>query len=164
LSPEPRDKPAVDRERLANFERALARQRDAALADPAPSDDDEAKPERVFALMGGASRRGSWEPPSRVQVRCLMGGITLDFRDADLLEGTTVVDVRVMWGGVKILVPPDVHVESAGMGLMGGFEGPQHRAPDPATPTIRVEGFALMGGVEVKIRDPEEPAPTKAPA
>ena len=57
---------------------------------------------RVIAVLGGSSRKGSWEPPARLRVPALMGGVELDFREANLLEGETVVDVLAVMGGVTI--------------------------------------------------------------
>ncbi|MCP5042486.1 MAG: hypothetical protein GY944_15785 [bacterium] len=54
-------------------------------------------------------------------------------------------------GGVSILVPPGVEIDSNGLGIMGGFSSPAN-TQDPDAPLIRVRGFALMGGVEVKVK------------
>ncbi len=85
---------------------------------------------RVVAILGGASRKGSWEPPARLQVLALMGGVELDFREADLLEGETVVEVLAVMGGVNIVVPPDIDVEASGVGFLGGFGSLSSQAKD----------------------------------
>jgi len=54
-------------------------------------------------------------------------------------------------GGVEILVPPGVRVETSGIGVMGGFES-FSQSGDPAAPLLRISGFALMGGVEIAQR------------
>jgi hypothetical protein len=61
---------------------------------------------------------------------------------------------------VEIIVPPNLNVESHGIGIMGGFD---HNAkymeqPDPTAPTVRISGVALMGGVEVTVRHAGESA------
>ncbi len=106
----------------------------------------------VIAVMSGAVRKGQWEPAGRFRVLAVMGGVELDFRDADMLDGTTEIDVLAIMGGCKIVVPPDVAVEVTGSGFMGGFTHLRHRPPEHDAPLIRIKGLAVMGGVEVKVK------------
>lgn len=152
----------VDRRRLEEFERGLdeARQRQANL--PAPSERREPRSQiyhpadehqSVFALLGGSTRRGNWEPAARIDCTAIMGGVNLDLREADLIEGTTTIRCFAFWGGINIIVPPDVDVEADGTGIAGGFDHMDYRAPDSAVPTVRVEGVALMGGVTIRVKE-----------
>lgn len=110
-------------------------------------------------ILGASNRRGHWTAARRNVVVGVMGGCTLDFRDAVMPPGVTDVQAFAFCGGVEVIVPPWMRVESSGIGLMGGFEH-NHDAPqpmsDPLAPVLRVSGFALMGGVEVKVRLPGE--------
>ena len=106
----------------------------------------------VLALMGGAQRKGQWDPPARLYVASVMGGVELDFRYADLLEGITDVIVLTVMGGVNIVVPPDLDVDANGVGLLGGFKSLSRRAGDPDAPLLRIKGLAVMGGVNVKVK------------
>jgi hypothetical protein len=108
--------------------------------------------ETITAVMGGAVRKGEWEPAELVQVISIMGGVELDFRDAVMLEGVTELEIRVIMGGVEVIVPDDIDVETEGMGVMGGFEHFRHTSGDPNAPLLRITGFALMGGVDIKLR------------
>ena len=110
----------------------------------------------VVAIMGGASRRGQWAPARKNFAFTMMGGAELDFREAVLGPGVTEVQVFAMWGGIQIIVPPGMNVESHGIGIMGGFDHFTEMAPDPDAPTLRVTGFACMGGVEISQRYPGE--------
>lgn len=116
----------------------------------------------IAAIMGGASRAGRWVPAERTTVFALMGGAELDFREARLPAGVTEVVAVAIWGGVEIIVPPDLNVEIGGTAIMGGFEQTEdaHFEPDllPAEEprTLRITGLALMGGVEIKVRYPGE--------
>ncbi len=113
-------------------------------------------PEREFAvaLMGGTARKGHWTPARKNYVVAVMGGADLDFREAALGPGVTEVQVYTMWGGVDIVVPPGVNVETRGIAIMGGFEsrGETEGPVGVDAPTIRVTGVALMGGVDVSVR------------
>ena len=120
------------------------------LAFEQEEDGDEV--DTVVAVMSGAARKGQWEPAGRFRVLAIMGGVELDFRDADMLDGTTEVNVLAIMGGCKIVVPPDVAVDVNGSGFMGGFTHLRHRPPDQDAPLIRIKGLAVMGGVEVKVK------------
>jgi hypothetical protein len=113
----------------------------------------------ILAIMGGAERRGPWRPAEHNFVLCLMGGADLDFRDAQLPPGMTEVFVVACMGGCEVIVPPDLPVEVNGIGIMGGFghREPASR-PSPDMPLLRINGFALMGGVDVRVRLPGETA------
>ena len=107
---------------------------------------------RILAILGGSVRKGAWEPPARLQVLALMGGVELDFREADLLEGETVVEVLAIMGGVNITVPPDVDLQVDGTGFLGGFTSVGNRAKDADAPRLIIKGLAVMGGVDVKVK------------
>jgi hypothetical protein len=89
-----------------------------------------------------------------------MGGAELDFREAPMPPGVTEVRVVAFWGGVDIVVPPDVRIECSGVGILGGFDE-AHTAEcttSPEAPVLRVTGLALMGGVSIAVRNPGESA------
>jgi hypothetical protein len=87
-----------------------------------------------------------------------MGGTELDFREAALPQGVTQVQVLAIMGGVEIIVPPGVNVDSHGIGIMGGFEDAGEQEHDPSAPTLRIAGLAVMGGVDISVRYPGESA------
>jgi hypothetical protein len=112
----------------------------------------------MMALMGGVHRQGPWTVPRRLKVRAIMGGVILDFREARIPEGGADVHIDAVMGGVQIIVPPHLALETHGTAIMGGFEA-LDRAPaelDPATPFLRIHGLAVMGGVGIETRLPGE--------
>jgi len=114
----------------------------------------------IMSIMGGSERKGRWIPARRSNVIALMGGHALDFREALMAPGVTEVWIFAMWGGVEIVVPPGLPVEVDGLAIMGGFDfdsnEPTDRTPDQ--PLLRIRGMALMGGVEVTVRQVGETA------
>lgn len=109
----------------------------------------------AIAILGGSRRAGRWTPPDTLLAIAMMGGVDLDFRDAVLGPDGVEVTCFAFWGGIEITVPPDVHVDTHGFALLGGFEQGAERetTAGPEAPTIRITGFALMGGVDVKVRE-----------
>lgn len=116
--------------------------------------------ERGFgvAIMGGYRRAGRWKPARNNYSIAIMGGAEIDFREAVMGPGVTELHIFTLWGGVEVIVPPGMNVESHGMGIMGGFEHAPDRPPDPNAPTLVVSGVALMGGVEITVRHAGESA------
>lgn len=113
--------------------------------------------EIVVAVLGGSTRKGRWSPARSNYAVAMFGGAELDFREAVLAPGLTDVKVFAFCGGVEIIVPPGLNVESHGLALLGGFEhAGDSGEPDPDAPTLRVTGVACMGGVEVAVRLPGE--------
>jgi hypothetical protein len=110
----------------------------------------------VIAFMGGAERTGSWLVPRELKVWAALGGALIDLRDAKFAPGVTEIDVTAFMGGVEIIVPRGVRVETLGAGVMGGFgaSAGDASALDPGQPVLRVTGLAIMGGVEVKVQKP----------
>lgn len=105
----------------------------------------------VIAVMGGSDRRGRWTPARHNYVVAVMGGVVLDFREAAMDPGVTEVYVLAFMGGVEIIVPPGLRVDSNGIGIMGGFEhaGDARFPVDTSVPVLRVTGAGVMGGVEI---------------
>jgi len=100
----------------------------------------------LLAIMGGVTRRGRWVVPPRMQVWAVMGGVTLDLRDAQFTAAVTEIRILAVMGGVQIRVPPGVRLETDGVAIMGGFDdNPGVFRSD--SPVVRVTGFAFMGGV-----------------
>ncbi len=111
----------------------------------------------AIALLGGARRRGRWRPPDHLVVTAVMGGVELDFREAELPVGETRVTIFTFWGGVDITVPPGMRVEVNGVALMAGFDDQSdHTSADEGGPVLRIDGVAIMAGVNVKVRRPGE--------
>jgi hypothetical protein len=132
-----------------------------AAAGPALVPSSEVPPRGgIFAVMGGHERAGSWIVPRQLKVVVLMGGAEIDLRDARFGPGITEIEVFVIMGGVNIIVPPGVRVESIGAAFMGAFElkAGDATALSPAHPVLRLSGLAIMGGVETETRLPGESA------
>jgi hypothetical protein len=119
-----------------------------------PEEARDREPERtVLAVMGGAERRGDWFAGGDLHVVAIMGGVVLDFREAQLPAGVTDVEIVAVMGGVEIIVSPETRVASSGIGILGGFGSagePTRKPVHGEAPTLRVSGVAIMGGVEIR--------------
>ncbi|MEJ6012804.1 DUF1707 domain-containing protein [Corynebacterium sp. H127] len=109
------------------------------------------------ALMSGTEKKGVWTiAPSHLSIS-VMGGTSLDLRQARFAAQKVTINAFAVMGGVDIIVPEDVRIICDGVALMGGFgviDDKQVRLamadiPHDA-PTVRITGLALMGGVDVR--------------
>jgi hypothetical protein len=107
------------------------------------------------AIMSGARRKGRWVVPRTYVGVAVMGGIELDLREAQFSEPEVTIHAYTLMGGIEITVPEDIDVDVSGIAFMGGFDHNASGPGAPGAPRVRVIGFALMGGVDVR-RKPQK--------
>lgn len=116
----------------------------------------DVRPSQTFAsVFSGVTKRGEWYPARSTQVVAFFGGVDLDYTQAHLPDGVSTIAVLCAFGGVSIVVPPGVNVESSGVGIFGAFDNKVPDAPRGDGPTLRIEGLCLFGGTDVKQKRPK---------
>ncbi|HEU5035471.1 MAG TPA: DUF1707 domain-containing protein [Nocardioides sp.] len=129
------------------------------LAPPAPAPQATPPPEqqpttqRHVAILGGFDRAGAWVVPPRLSIFAVLGGAELDLREARFAAREVTITVNCFMGGAQITVPPHVDVVLEGTGIMGSYSGPSRRVRaelDENSPTVRIRGVAVWGGVSVE--------------
>ena len=86
----------------------------------------------------------------------ILGGGTIDLRQADMQEESIFIEIFACMGGVDLRVPMDWHVVIKGIPFLGGMD-------NSTNPTVKnngdtsqkkksliIKGMAVMGGIEVK--------------
>lgn len=117
-----------------------------------------------IALMSCFGRAGRWVVPRRFTGLAIMGGGSIDMRDASFAEQTTRITVLALMGGIDIVVPEDAEVRAHGLGILGGFGGRHATGPGQAgTPVIIVTGLAIMGAVGIRRRPSKKDSNGEAP-
>lgn len=109
-------------------------------------------PSTSIAVMSGVDRRGVWTVPRQHSVVAVMGGVDIDLTEARFAEREVTISIFTLMGGVDIVVPEGLDVRVNGVGFMGAFEDGRKgdREPAPGSPIVRITGFAMMAGVDVK--------------
>jgi hypothetical protein len=113
---------------------------------------------RLLSFFAEVKRRGAWAPARQIEARIIFGSMLLDLREARLQPGVTEIDASVVFGELKVMVPPGVRVVSEGSAIFGSFD---HSAPEwdelaPDAPTVRITGSAVFGSTRVIVRLPGE--------
>jgi hypothetical protein len=104
---------------------------------------------RSFAIFSGAELHPT-VPFEGADLTALMGGAKLDLSNAPMARDTAVIDVFALMGGAEILVPRDWDVTTRVVSLMGGVSDKRRPMTVPASKHLIIQGFAVMGGVEIK--------------
>jgi class 3 adenylate cyclase len=106
-----------------------------------------------IAVMSGSQTKGRWRIGARTTAVAVMGGCEMDLRYAEIDSPEVVITAVAFWGGVKIIVPEGIDIVVEGFSLMGGRSVKVRDVPMvPGSPRIRIRGFAVMGGIEVRSR------------
>eukprot|EP00440_Ansanella_granifera_P007899 gb/GFBE01008546.1/.p1 GENE.gb/GFBE01008546.1/~~gb/GFBE01008546.1/.p1 ORF type:complete len:113 (+),score=21.64 gb/GFBE01008546.1/:1-339(+) len=78
---------------------------------------------RFVGFLHGANQFGRWIPPAEIKARAVAGGATIDFSQAFFTHPVISIRATAFWGGVTLVVPPNVVVEQNGQAILGGFVG-----------------------------------------
>lgn len=108
-------------------------------------------------MFGGSRQQIRDEVFHGGEIHCLFGGSELDLTRTSLPEGTTILDVRCLFGGITLTVPTDWNVQLQTQSIFGGFVEENH--PPRTAPAndrmLLIRGSCIIGGGEVRYRDPE---------
>jgi hypothetical protein len=105
------------------------------------------------AVMSGSRAKGRWRTTGRTTAVAIMGGCDIDLRHAEIDGSEIVITALAFWGAIQIVVPEGFDVELEGFSFMGARNLRLRNVPRvPGSPHIRVRGFAMMGGIDVRSR------------
>jgi hypothetical protein len=104
----------------------------------------------ALAVLGGVDRRVTAEGFQGADITAFMGGGKLDLREAKMSGPEAVVDILAIMGGFEIVTPETWHVIVDVVPLMGGYEDKTRHPAEPSAPRLRLRGFVMMGGLEVR--------------
>lgn len=104
----------------------------------------------ITAIFSGVKRRILSKNFQGGDITAFMGGAEIDLTQADI-PGTVTMDITAVFGGVKLIVPPDWDVQSHATAVFGGVEDKRYTHPAVQTHKVLVlDGAAVFGGIEIK--------------
>lgn len=114
------------------------------------ADEEHAEYIRTFAMLSGSELRPMSRPFRGADLSAVLGSVNLDLTSARMEGDTARIEVFAFCGGIEIHVPPDWTVTSKVATLLGGFSDKRRPTTTLPTKTLILDGFAVMGGIEVK--------------
>lgn len=105
------------------------------------------------AFFSGTERRVTSQEFKGGKLTSIFGGTDLNLINANLAEGTNILDVFVLFGGTDIVVPADMNVRVQVTAIFGGFSDERkviNENIDNDGKELVIKGLVLFGGGEVK--------------
>ncbi len=105
----------------------------------------------ITAVLGGIKRNILSKNVTGADITAFMGGAELNFTQADI-NGRVIIDMTLIMGGCKLIVPSNWQVISEITAIMGGIDDKRNIMPTTNAANSKVlilKGVALMGGIEI---------------
>lgn len=104
------------------------------------------------SIFGGGVKRFSSQNIRGGNVTAVFGGSEIDLVSSQMADKGAVLDMFIMFGGTKLIVPGSWQVKSEATSLFGGFTDKRHIKPDQeiSEKVLLIKGVVLFGGVEIK--------------
>ncbi len=103
----------------------------------------------MVSVFGDVRRQGNWTIAEQTTAVPVFGDIRLDLREASFETQTVTVKAYVVFGDLKLIVPPGVQVDLRGFTIFGDHDLKQRTVAPEDAPRLVVEGYAVFGDVKV---------------
>ena len=104
----------------------------------------------ITAIFGGVKKNMISKNFKGGDITAFMGGAEINLSQADF-KGKVMIDNFNMFGGTKLIVPPDWDGQSEVVAIFGGVD--DKRPPAPAASPDKVlflDGTCIFGGIEIR--------------
>lgn len=119
--------------------------------DLGPAEPEPGEPLTVKGGVQGAERTGRWKVPARIVAHGGLGGVRLDFSQAECRLREVEVDVNAGAARVVLVVPVGWKAETDAVDLsFGRLRNKTSGAHLPGTPVLRITGTCGMGRVHIR--------------
>lgn len=106
----------------------------------------------VNNFMGGSKKEFTYPKLRGGIINNVMGGSEIDLRTSNM-DKTATIEVFLLMGGAKIMVPKDWNVSFETINIMGGTKDQiedEESNSENTNKTLIIKGTVLMGGLQVK--------------
>jgi hypothetical protein len=100
--------------------------------------------------IGGIRHRGRWRVPRHTVAIAVLGGVDVDFSEAELAAPEVMITKVSIIGGVNVRVPPGIRVEVSNFAIIGGRNVNLSGPLAPNAPVLHIRSFSIIGGVNVR--------------
>jgi len=107
---------------------------------------------RISTVLSSSKRAGSWTVPLRLEIRGLIGDLTVDLRDAIFCSDVLDIDLDLLLGNLVIIVPAGAQVENEAEERWSSTSHSTRsaRGAGPIGLLIRLTGRVRWSNVEIK--------------
>lgn len=118
---------------------------------------------RISTVLSSSTRAGSWTVPLRLQLKVVLGDLTLDMRDAVFGSEVLDIDVQMTLGNLVLIVPAGAQVENECDERMSSSSHSTRslRGAAPIGLLIRITGRVRFSNLEIKEKLPTGEEPVK---
>jgi len=104
-----------------------------------------------LAVFGGGTRNVVSKDLKGGQITAIFGGSDIVLKEAQPAPNC-IIDVFVLFGGTKLIVPDDWVIKSDVVSIFGGFNDKRNIASSQidSNKVIRIKGLVVFGGGEIK--------------
>ncbi len=103
-------------------------------------------------IMGGVKKNVISKQFRGGNIECIMGGAEINLSQSDIQE-TATLEVTVVMGGAKLIVPANWEIRSEAVVILGGIEDKRKQIIDRTslpTKTLIIKGSCIFGGIDIK--------------
>jgi predicted membrane protein len=103
-------------------------------------------------VFGGHERKINSNEFKGGKITSTFGGGTYDLRTAKLANGVNILDLVNVFGGCKLIVPPDWEITVEVVAVFGGFSDKRYNLPtitEKSGKQLIIKGIAIFGGGEL---------------
>jgi predicted membrane protein len=104
-------------------------------------------------IFGGGEFRFDSKTLRGGSITAIMGGGTIDLREADIGDDNMILDLTAIMGGIELIVPKHWKVIVQATPILGGVENnaiSSNLEPGKQEKRLVIDGTAIMGGIEIK--------------
>lgn len=103
----------------------------------------------LFAILSSIESKVTASAYNGGHATALLGGITIDLRNADIKD-ISELNLTAIMGGIDVLVPKTWAINVSGTPLLGGWENTASKPTKSNAPTLNINATCIMGGIEIK--------------
>lgn len=101
------------------------------------------------AVFSGQDVNFTGEIFKSAEVNAIFGGMKVDLSNAVIADGA-VLDLCSVFGGIDIILPPDVNVKINTSSVFGGIDDKRASKPVNGAVTLYITGSCIFGGADIK--------------
>jgi hypothetical protein len=110
---------------------------------------------RYAAIFAEVKKEGAWAPAPLIRARAVFGSVIFDLREAVLPPEGLVIDVDVILGDCKVLLPPGIGADVDCSAVLSSVNDKAQRA-QPGAPRVAVRGSGFMADITVQTKLPKK--------